>query len=169
MRVEEMLENLGLPKFKTRRGERVRSKFELAFANNLFENNIDYVYEPSVDLPEQNDFLVDFFIPKLQHYIELWGNMDSRYQSNKMRKLALFKKYNLSVLGIDYQIYRREGIKHILRNLGLMPKKVISIKENNSKFRRSKKKSKKVLPFNKNPNVRKLVELYGNILREKPP
>lgn len=116
-----------LPKYKTDRGEMVRSKFERDFANCLYQNKINYVYEPSINA----DFLIDFFIPRLQKYVELWGNINAKYDRDKERKIIFFKENNLSFIEVDYELYKREGIKDVLREIGLLPKKRVKTIDKN--------------------------------------
>lgn len=72
-------------RFKTQRGELVRSTYELKVANWLHEQGVDYVYEPSLPFPDVGsaDFLANGW------YIEVWGVINSAsYQARKELKRA---------------------------------------------------------------------------------
>jgi len=55
--------------FTALNGDKVRSKSEQFIADWLFRNNIDYQYEPNVQIEHKN-FHPDFFIPSANLYVE---------------------------------------------------------------------------------------------------
>jgi len=60
--------------YTTLRGEKVRSKSERYIADWLYRHNVDYVYEPIIDLKDFQ-FTPDFFIPEINTYIEHVSNL----------------------------------------------------------------------------------------------
>jgi len=82
--------------YTTLRGEKVRSKSERYIADWLYRHNIDYVYEPIIDLKDF-EFKPDFFIPEINTYIEHVSNL-SKGTKDKEEQFdlaghTLFKTY----------------------------------------------------------------------------
>lgn len=81
-------------------GHYVRSKAETLLDNWLYHSGIVHAYERKIPIGEE--MYSDFYLPKGNVYIEYWGNNeDNRYLTRKKQKIALYKKYNLSLIEID--------------------------------------------------------------------
>lgn len=82
--------------YTTLRGEKVRSKSERYIADWLYRHNIDYVYEPTIDLKDFQ-FKPDFFIPEINTYIEHISNlskgMKDKEEQFDLTGHTLFKTY----------------------------------------------------------------------------
>ena len=83
-------------------GHLVRSKGELVIDNFLYTNSIVHAYERK--LPVEENVLCDFYLPTGRVstgggvYIEYWGLTDPGYEANKQRKLAVYRRHNLSLI-----------------------------------------------------------------------
>jgi len=69
-------------KFHAKRGHKVRNEFEKRFADCLYENGVDYEYEPRIDC-DGRTFFPDFKIGNLLVECTAWRGCD------KARKLAV--------------------------------------------------------------------------------
>ena len=90
--------------FTTLKGEKVRSKSERYIADWCYRHNIDYVYEPTINLKDF-DFRPDFFIPEINTYIEHVSNlskgMKNKEEQFKLTNHTLFKTYEHMTLDIN--------------------------------------------------------------------
>ncbi|MCP8312018.1 MAG: hypothetical protein L6M37_03580, partial [Candidatus Methylarchaceae archaeon HK02M1] len=86
--------------YRTDDGHRVRSKNEVIVDNWLYRKDICHAYERMV--PGSNT-ISDFYIPKIDCFIEIWGMEDKRYVKRKEQKRKLYhsKKLNLIDLSED--------------------------------------------------------------------
>lgn len=91
--------------FTTLRGEKVRSKSERYIADWLYRHNIDYVYEPNINLKDFN-FKPDFFIPEINTYIEHVSNlskgMKDKEEQFDLTNHTLYKTYENMTLNINH-------------------------------------------------------------------
>ena len=131
---------------KTLKSETVKSKQELAIANFMFLNGVEYEYEPKYkyDVSTQNyrQYHPDFYLPEYDIYIEHFGinknNKTPQYNKNNEKnyidqmnaKLEIHKKYNTTLLqtfSYDFD----EDIETVLRNkfriYGIKTKKIKEI------------------------------------------
>lgn len=88
----EHSENL---RFKTKKGDVVRSKSEVFIADTLFLNKVPYRYEPKLDLGNFGTYYPDFVIyhPRFMkiYYWEHFGKMDDdEYIHKAYRKLEIY-------------------------------------------------------------------------------
>ena len=94
--------NYGKP-YTTLRGEQVRSKSERYIADWLYIHNIDYAYEPMLEIKDF-EFRPDFFIPAadayLEHVSELSENMRDKEKQFKIAGKPLIKTYEKDVKDI---------------------------------------------------------------------
>jgi len=89
---------------ETDRGETVKSSLELRVANWLFENNIDYTYEPEID---NTVYVPDFKVQ--DNLIEVWGITNSNeYDQRREQKLEVYDELGFNVISV-FNIYH-EGI-----------------------------------------------------------
>jgi hypothetical protein len=81
-------------------GHRVRSMGEVTIDNWLFTHRVHHGYECWV--PTREPMLCDFYIPirgKIENiYIEYWGREDEKYLKRRAEKIAIYKKYNLTLI-----------------------------------------------------------------------
>ncbi len=97
-------------------GHYVRSKAEALLDNWLYHSGIVHAYERKI--PIREEMYSDFYLPKGNVYIEYWGNNeDNRYLTRKKQKIALYKKYNLSLIEI--------GDKDISNLDDILPQKIL--------------------------------------------
>lgn len=81
-------------------GHNVRSRAEALIDDWLYNNRIVHAYEMRV--PIEEELYTDFYLPEHKIYIEYWG-LESRndYQDRKKKKLALYQKYNISLVELE--------------------------------------------------------------------
>lgn len=102
----------GMPVYLTLRGERVRSKSEKMIADELYTQNIFYLYEYPLklkingkDVVFRPDFIVFNKRTGQKYIIEHFGRMgDDDYYNNSLRKLDIFEQNNL-LIGRDILIF----------------------------------------------------------------
>lgn len=87
--------------FKTIKGEHVKSKSEKIIADTLFNNDIPYVYEPSVILGK-TEYFPDFMVLNMKTrktiYWEHFGIIsDEIYARKNFAKLYTYEKYGIEV------------------------------------------------------------------------
>ena len=88
--------------FRCEDGHYVRSKNELIVDNWLYSHGIPHAYEKSVYDQETDDWLCsDFFVPSKSLYIEIWGLTSQEYESNRKRKVELYRRLGCRLLEID--------------------------------------------------------------------
>ena len=90
--------------------------------NWLFRNGYLHIYEKVVKFENgMNNLLVcDFYIPKLDTYIEYWGKYDDKYLARKNAKRKLYKENNIKLIELDYEKIKRidEFMKEELKKIG---------------------------------------------------
>lgn len=86
-------------KFRCDDGHYVRSKNEQLLDNWFFHHGICHAYEMLVvDKRTAKEYISDFFIPKLDTYIEVWGYETDEYLQRKERKIEVYCANNLKLL-----------------------------------------------------------------------
>ena len=88
--------------YETRRGEKVRSKSEVLFANNYDEMDIPYLYEKPLQLKDGGCFYPDFTIFDIRRkrlvFHEHFGMMDDpEYRAKCFRKIDRYRKNGIFV------------------------------------------------------------------------
>jgi DNA helicase IV len=78
--------------FTTLRGDKVRSKSERCIADWLYCHNINYIYEPPINIKDF-EFKPDFFIPSSNTYIEHVSNLSKGMKDKEEQ----FEKGNYSI------------------------------------------------------------------------
>ena len=99
-----VLERHGLfePKIATGSGVKVRSKYEKKCADFLFENKIEFQYEPLILLAGKQ-YRPDFYLPALNLFIEICGyNHMPFYVDRTSFKKQLYEKHNLKAIFIYF-------------------------------------------------------------------
>ena len=103
-------------------GHCVRSLSELVIDNWLFRNGYLHVYEKAVKFDNDSKTFVicDFYIPKLDVYIEYWGKYDEKYLARKHAKRKLYKENNIKLIELDYEKIKRidEFMKSEIKKIG---------------------------------------------------
>lgn len=96
------------PNFKCDDGHRVRSKAEVLIDNWLFKNGIVHSYEKRVPLvachevnPSHAEIYCDFYLPKLDAYVEFWGLDTQEYLARRSAKVDLYCKSNLRLVELE--------------------------------------------------------------------
>jgi len=80
----------------TERGDLVRSHYERIVADHLYDNDIDYEYEPDGFGPWVPDFVVDGVV------IEVWGvKGDERYNERRAKKESWYGERGIRCIGIE--------------------------------------------------------------------
>lgn len=139
----EYLAAMRLKKYKTLKGEKVKSRAEKAIADFFFLYNIKYQYEKIADWADKSDDKVvyqpDFYLPEYDIYLEHlglnrknevpeWFDLSSEeYLAKRKWAQAQFKKYNKTLLetfDYDYQEGNLEVVlKEKLKRNGVKLKK----------------------------------------------
>ena len=113
---------------KTKKGEMVRSKSEKIIADWLTKNKIEYEYEKTITLSNNQKILSDFFLPKEEIYIEYWGmsslnnETGESYRERKWEKQNLYKMDNIKLIELyphhiyELDTYLQEQIKSYTDN-----------------------------------------------------
>lgn len=106
-------------------GHYVRSLAELSIDNWLFRHDYIHSYEKKCFLPSQPKAIIisDFYIPKMDIYIEYWGKYDKKYLSHKNAKKELYKENKINLIEINFNQLK------ILDDI--MPVLILSFKEKN--------------------------------------
>src|SRR3989344_3243596 len=86
--------NYGKP-YTTLRGEQVRSKSERYIADWLYIHNIDYAYEPMLEIKDF-EFRPDFFIPAADAYLEHVSEL-SENMRDKEKQFKILNCFSLSL------------------------------------------------------------------------
>lgn len=113
------------PKFyRSERGDILRSKNELVFADALHKFDAPYICEEVVKGLEET-VLSDFYLPyrylkdgqiiKLDVYIEYWGDIDEKYEDRKQKKIELYKK--AGAILIEYSSTTSEDVYTLLERV----------------------------------------------------
>ena len=113
--------------FKCLDGHIVRSKGELIIDNFLHNNNIHHHYEKIIKV-RGKPIKCDWYLPKLDIYIEYWGYFGKEYMKRKEEKLKLYKQGKLTLLSIENIMF-----KDIYSNLEKYFNGSIKIKNNTEK------------------------------------
>jgi hypothetical protein len=87
------------PTHRTEDGHLVRSKAEALIDNWLYHAGIVHAYERKIPIKE--NVYSDFYLPKGNAYIEYWGLQEPKYLRRKGEKIAIYKKYKLSLIEIE--------------------------------------------------------------------
>jgi len=91
--------------FKCLDGHIVRSKGELIIDNFLHNNNIHHHYEKKIKV-RGKPIKCDWYLPKLDIYIEYWGFFGKEYMKRKKEKLKLYKQGKLTLLSIENFMFK---------------------------------------------------------------
>jgi hypothetical protein len=143
---------------KTKKGEMVRSKSEKIIADWLTKNKIEYEYEKTITLSNNQKILSDFYLPKEEIYVEYWGmsslnnETGESYRERKWEKQNLYKMDNIKLIELyPHHIYELDSYLH---------EQIKSFTENKNTnwlvknmFPKKKKKNEKPVtkkPFNDN-------------------
>ncbi|MEW5924691.1 MAG: hypothetical protein AB1746_11950 [Candidatus Zixiibacteriota bacterium] len=90
------------PKIATKSGINVRSKYEKKCADFLFENNIEFQYEPLILLAGKQ-YRPDFYLPSQNVFLEICGyNHMPFYVDRTSFKKQLYDKHNLKAIFIYF-------------------------------------------------------------------
>jgi len=89
-------------KFKTKTGHLVQNKTEMMIANFLFENNLIFQYDVAVSWADKDNFKANFFIPKLDLYLEHFMH-DKIKDYQKLMKWKI-KQYDKSRKKLVYTV-----------------------------------------------------------------
>lgn len=104
----------------TRKGHTVRSKFERTVANFLFNERVNYVYEPELKLGSEL-FRPDFYLPNKKIYIECWGLNHLRfYMIKRIYKESIYKLFGIRYLSVDYADVKRKRLYKIFKRAGII-------------------------------------------------
>lgn len=96
-------------------GHCVRSRAEQAIDDWLYAHRLLHAYEQ--ELPGENDFRSDFYLPEANLHIEFWGRTDEAYLDRKRRKQELYRRERIAVLELEPK-HLRDLDKHLRRGLG---------------------------------------------------
>ena len=103
-----------IKKFKTKTGHYVSNKAEKMIADFLFENNLVFQYNMAVSWADKDDFKANFFIPKLELYLEHF-KFDKVKDYQKLMKLKI-KQYEKNKKKLVYTASQDEGnIEEVLK------------------------------------------------------
>ncbi len=91
--------------FKCLDGHIVRSKGELIIDNFLHNNQIQHEYEKTIKV-RGKPIKCDWYLPKLDIYIEYWGYFGKEYMKRKEEKLKLYKQGKLTLLSIENIMFK---------------------------------------------------------------
>lgn len=103
-----------------------KSYYEFVTAQYLINNtDIDYKREQHPFPKNEGQFRSDFtfFIDNVPYHIEVWGYPDTDerfrniYNDRKERKIKLYKKYNINMIGIQAQTFLNKTIDNIQESL----------------------------------------------------
>jgi len=86
-------------KFKTKTGHLVKNKAEKMIANFIFDNNLIFQYNMAVSWADKDDFMANFFIPKLDLYIEHFKfNNVKNYEKLMKLKIKQYEKNKKKII-----------------------------------------------------------------------
>ena len=91
--------------FKCLDGHIVRSKGELIIDNFLHNNNIQHEYEKTIKV-RGKPIRSDWYLPKIDIYIEYWGYFGKEYMKRKEEKIKLYKQGKLTLLSIENIMFK---------------------------------------------------------------
>jgi len=91
--------------FKCLDGHIVRSKGELIIDNFLYNNNIQHEYEKIIKV-RGKPIKCDWYLPKLDIYIEYCGYFGKDYMKRKEEKIKLYKQGKLTLLSIENIMFK---------------------------------------------------------------
>ncbi|MHA1269106.1 MAG: helicase IV [Candidatus Helarchaeota archaeon] len=80
-------------------GHTVRSRAELIIDNLLMKLGIEHIYEKPIIKGRNEKY--DWFLPKLNIYIEYWGLNNKEYLKKKDEKIKMYKKNKLKLISIE--------------------------------------------------------------------
>ncbi|PKK83182.1 MAG: hypothetical protein CVT49_09725 [candidate division Zixibacteria bacterium HGW-Zixibacteria-1] len=90
------------PTIATKSGINVRSKYEKKCADFLFENKIEFQYEPLILLAGKQ-YRPDFFLPDQNLFLEICGYNHMPFYVDRVGfKRQLYEKHNLRAIFIHY-------------------------------------------------------------------
>jgi hypothetical protein len=91
------------PRFKTLKGEMVRSLSEKFIADFLFTHNVIYEYEKHLKL-DQWELKPDFYLPTYNIYVEFWGMLnDQNYFQNFQSKVQTYNKHHIKFIALNQE------------------------------------------------------------------
>lgn len=90
-------------KFKCKDGHMVRSIQEMTVDNYLYEHNIDHEYEKKLKTKNGIEIHPDFYLKKLDVYIEHYGFDKEGHKDQKERKNKEFNELGLTVIYTYYE------------------------------------------------------------------
>jgi len=94
------------PKAGNYKNIRMRSSWEIAYAQYLDKNNIKWQYEPKTFDLGNTTYTPDFYLPEKDLYIEIKGQF-SKYARNKIQK---FQK---KLEDINFEILKEKELKYL--------------------------------------------------------
>ena len=84
-------------------GDKVRSLSECLIDNFFYQHGIEHKYEDvilkSVNSKEKQ-YKYDWYLPKIDLYIEFFGYSGKKYQQNTEDKKVFYRKHHLKMLGL---------------------------------------------------------------------
>jgi|SRR5579862_4245272 len=99
------------PRFKTLKGEMVRSLSEKFIADFLFTHNVAYEYEKHIKL-DNWELKPDFYLTTYNIYIEFWGMLnDPNYFQNFQSKVEKYNKHHIKFIALN-----QDDLPNIERN-----------------------------------------------------
>jgi len=94
-------------KFKTKTGHLVKNKAEMMISNFLFENNLIFQYNMIVSWADKDEFTANFFIPKLDLFLEHF-KFNRIKDHQKLMKLKI-KQYEKNRKKLVYTVSEDES------------------------------------------------------------
>jgi len=93
---------------------RVRSNYEKRCAEYLYQNNIEFLYEPLM-LLSGRQFRPDFYLPEYDLFLEICGyNHMPYYRDRIILKRQIYDKHKMSAIFIDYD--GKGSLEKLVRN-----------------------------------------------------
>lgn len=87
--------------FRCEDGHYVRSRNEALVDNWLYHHDVCHAYEKAVFSKDAKiTYCSDFFLPRYNLFIEIWGMNDSAYETRRKRKTAFYRDNGYSLLEI---------------------------------------------------------------------
>jgi hypothetical protein len=91
------------PRFKTLKGEMVRSLSEKFIADFLFTHKVEYEYEKHLKL-DNWELKPDFYLSTYKIYLEFWGMLDDpRYFQNFQSKVTAYNKHHIKFIALNQE------------------------------------------------------------------
>jgi len=88
--------------YESRGGIFVRSRYEKTCADYLYDNGIEFRYEPLMLLGGRQ-FRPDFYLPEYNLFLEICGYVHMpHYRGRVALKKAMYEKHNLKAVFIEY-------------------------------------------------------------------